>query len=103
MVITMFSETVLIRSLFKLGVPGFLVKNTDVDEIKDAISSVISGDLWEMQLILLLAQGKTSRTIADGLGLTVRTIEIYRSRVLEKAGVKNTSELLMHCHNNGII
>ena len=56
-----------------------------------------------MELINQLSKGKTSKEIAITWGLTLKTIEIYRSRILDKAGVKNTSELLSHCHNSGIL
>lgn len=130
-IISMYADTVLILNLFKLGVLGFLVKNTDIDEIESGIHSVLKGDQYlskvlqeriqreqdqfpkplgplkfskrESELILLLSKGKTSKEISIIWGLSLKTIETYRSRMLEKVSVKNTSELLNYCNRNGLL
>jgi DNA-binding NarL/FixJ family response regulator len=127
-VVTMYSDTPLIANLFRLGVRGFMIKNTDVDEIIRAIEQVLAGDLYyadtfkdviqrerrqetlpsfkftprERELVNLLSQGKTSKEIAASLGLTVKTIETYRCRMIEKTGAKNMVELLNYVHKNGL-
>ncbi|WP_068081191.1 LuxR C-terminal-related transcriptional regulator [Polycladidibacter stylochi] len=49
----------------------------------------------EKQVVARIADGLTSKQIARDLGLSYRTIEIYRSRLLKKFGVQNTSALIM--------
>jgi DNA-binding NarL/FixJ family response regulator len=128
-VMTMYDDNALIVNLFRLGVRGFLVKNTDPEEIILAIQQVLAGDLFyndtfkeviqrernrqtlppfeftprEMELVALLSNGKTSKEIAATLGLTLKTIETYRSRIIEKAGVRNIAELLNYFHKNGLL
>lgn len=48
----------------------------------------------QMQIVALIAQGKTSETIAQELGLSRRTIESHRSRLLKAAGLSNSGELV---------
>jgi PAS domain S-box-containing protein len=50
----------------------------------------------QQQIIALVSQGKTNRAIADELGLSPRTIESHRSRLIKASGVKNTAELIAH-------
>jgi len=50
-----------------------------------------------------LARGFTNQAIADNLGLSYNTVETYRSRLLNKAKVKNTSELLHYVYRMGLI
>jgi two-component system response regulator TtrR len=38
--------------------------------------------------------GQTNKMIAEGLGLSVRTVEVHRSRMLKKLGVKSRADLL---------
>lgn len=48
----------------------------------------------ERQVFDALLEGDTNRTIADGLGLSVRTVEIFRSKVMKKMGANNLTELV---------
>jgi DNA-binding CsgD family transcriptional regulator len=48
----------------------------------------------EREVLLLLSQGKTSKEIARDLGLSPRTIEDVRARLLKKFQVKNVAVLL---------
>ncbi len=48
----------------------------------------------EKQVVMRLAQGRTSKEIARELGLSPRTIDDYRARLLRKFEVRNIAELL---------
>src|SRR6266571_2884340 len=48
----------------------------------------------EFQVLRMIASGKTVKEIADELSLSVKTISTYRSRILEKTGMKTTAELI---------
>lgn len=48
----------------------------------------------ERQVFDALIKGGTNRTIADGLGLSPRTVEIFRSKVMKKMGASTLSELV---------
>lgn len=48
----------------------------------------------ERQVAMMLSQGLTTKVIAAKLGLSPRTIEIYRSKLLRKFEAKNVLELL---------
>jgi len=47
----------------------------------------------EREVWVLLAQGHTNQAIADQLGLSVKTIESYRARLMQKLGLTNRAEL----------
>ncbi len=130
-IITAYTETDLVNNLLNLGVRGFVSKNTDVTEIHSALNKVLSGKIYvnkvledrmdrernyinrhssqlnftkrESELINLLSKGKTSRQISECLGVTQKSVEIYRSRLLDKVGVKNSIALVDYLHNNGIL
>ena len=50
----------------------------------------------EHEVLRLLTAGKTISEIADGLSLSVKTVSTYRSRLVEKLGVRTTSELVRY-------
>lgn len=47
----------------------------------------------EKEVLVLIAQGYTNQAVADRLDLSVKTVESYRSRLMEKLGLKNRVEL----------
>lgn len=48
----------------------------------------------QRQIVALVAQGKTNAAISRELGLSVRTIESHRARLIKAAGLRNTAELV---------
>lgn len=48
----------------------------------------------QRQIVALVAQGKTNVAIADELGLSTRTVESHRARLMKAAGLKNAAELV---------
>ncbi|MBP2234894.1 two-component system response regulator DctR [Sinorhizobium kostiense] len=49
----------------------------------------------EAEVMRLMLQGNLNKQIAHALGIAMRTVEVHRSRVLEKMGVRNTTELVV--------
>lgn len=47
----------------------------------------------EAEVMHLMLQAKLNKQIAHELGISIRTVEVHRSRVLEKIGARNTTEL----------
>lgn len=47
----------------------------------------------QRQILTLVAQGKTNAAIARELGLSVRTVESHRARLMGTIGVKNAAQL----------
>ena len=57
----------------------------------------------ERQVVSLLASGCTTKEIAFRLGLSPRTIDMHRGRLLKKFGVNNVIELLAHIVGDPIL
>ncbi len=57
----------------------------------------------EFQVMINLINGLTNREIADMYNLSIKTIDTYRSRILQKLQVRNNVELTRFAANNGII
>jgi DNA-binding NarL/FixJ family response regulator len=57
----------------------------------------------ESEIVRLLAQGKTNKEIATLLGITVRTVETHRSKIMLKLGLHSVVELIHYAVRNGII
>ncbi len=57
----------------------------------------------EIQIVRLLCQELTNKEIGDRLGLSERTVENHRYRILEKLELKTTVGLVRYAYENGLI
>jgi FixJ family two-component response regulator len=48
----------------------------------------------EREVLDALVAGGSNKTIAFGLGISVRTVEVHRARILERLGVRNSLEMI---------
>lgn len=55
------------------------------------------------QIVTLIAQGKTNAAIATELGLSPRSIETHRYRLIRHLGLKNTAELIAWFSTKGAV
>lgn len=71
---------------FRLGVWSF----TDLSEARPVVEMTPR----EREVAIMTCQGMTSKEIGIALGLSYRTVELYRARLLEKFGARNIAELV---------
>jgi two-component system, NarL family, invasion response regulator UvrY len=123
-------EQYALRAL-KAGAAGYLTKESAPNELIDAIRRVATGKKYitstiaenlatalntntpntphellsnrEFQVLRMMAQGGTLTEIAEELNLSIKTVSTYRSRILEKMGMKNNSELIFYAFKNGLV
>lgn len=57
----------------------------------------------EREVLALLAEGYTNREAAEKLGLSMRSVETYRSRMAEKLGFTNRVDLVRYAIANGLL
>ncbi len=118
-------------TLLRQGAAGYLSKDTDPEEIVQAIRTAVAGRRYitpvvaeqlaaglgsnaeqkpherlserELQVFLHLARGETVGQLAEHLSLSVKTVSTYRSRVLEKMALGSNSELTYYALKNGLL
>jgi DNA-binding NarL/FixJ family response regulator len=113
------------------GAHGYLNKTIAPDQLTEAVQQVSKGrryvsselgaalaeDLYrgragkaphetlsgrEYGVLLKIAQGLTTKEIAEQLHLSIKTVGTYRARVLEKMGIDTTAELTRYVVQNGL-
>ena len=57
----------------------------------------------EVEVLKLVAEGLTSKEIAEILSISIRTVEHHRANLLKKLNLKNTADLIKHAIQNGFI
>jgi DNA-binding NarL/FixJ family response regulator len=131
LVLSMHSEEQFARPAFKAGASGYLTKDSPRSELVKAINKVINGGKYispalaenlitdlergtdrppheslssrEFEVLRLIASGRTVTEIANLLSLSDRTISTYRTRLLEKMGMKTNAELTYYGIKNGLV
>lgn len=123
-------EQYALRAL-KSGASGYLTKEAATAELIGAIHKISSGGKYisasmaeslafaiesdseklpheklsnrEYEVMLMIASAKSVREIAEELCLSEKTIGTYRSRILEKMDMKNSSEITYYAMKNSLI
>jgi two-component system, NarL family, invasion response regulator UvrY len=119
-----------IRSL-KAGAAGYLNKQSAPEQLVDAIRQVAAGRKYisaslaqelanqlgddrnvqphetlsdrEYQTLIMIASGKTVSDIALDLSLSVKTISMYRTRLLQKMKLRHNAELTHYAIRNNLV
>lgn len=130
LMLSMHSEEQYAVRVLKAGASGFVKKDCATDELIKAVNKVMSGKKYisaatseklaealsesgsepsfeslsdrELQVLQLMANGKTVSDIAAEISLSVNTISTYRSRILEKLQLNNNAELTRYAIDHGL-
>ena len=130
--LTMHDEEAYLRGMVEVGADGYVLKQTTGQDLCAAIRAVVRGEpglspavaqrlmallrrgpargrqvdplsAREREVLGLLAGGATSKEIAGRLGLSTKTVENHRSRILAKLGVANTAAAIGLAHQQGLL
>ncbi|WP_299130959.1 response regulator transcription factor [uncultured Winogradskyella sp.] len=117
---TMFDQQSAIKQMLDAGASGYLLKNSPLEEVLKAIQSVYQGNSYfdsnikveaeddtnkkskgkltkrQIEILGLVAQGKTSREIADELFIGVHTVDTHRKNMVRILGLQGKGELMRY-------
>ena len=125
LVLSVCDEQVYAQRLLKAGARGYLMKDTPIESVLAAIRKVLTGQLAlsetmtslmlksaascgpvaspmeqlstrELQVYAMLGRGLGNKAIAEGLGVSHKTIGTYKARLMAKLGYRTTPELMLH-------
>ncbi len=80
-------------------VVGDYIKNRELGGVQDPLSSLSSR---ERQILQLLVEGKPNARIADVLCLSPKTVETYRSHMMQKLGITDLPSLVKFAIQHGL-
>ncbi len=130
LVLSMHPENQFAVRVLKSGASGYMTKESAPEELVGAVKKVLAGGRYvstslaenlaaslsvnqkspqeklsdrEFQVLRLIASGKMVTDIARELSLSVKTISTYRSRILEKMGMKNNAELMHYAIQHRLV
>ena len=131
LVVSMHSEEDYAIRAIKAGAYGYVSKRTLSNELVEGIRKVLSGRRYvspafadkllldfetyaeqapheklsarELQVLIFIGKGKTVNQVADELHLSADTVRTYRARILQKLGLKGTSQLMHYAITRGLV
>lgn len=127
--LTMHTEEHHVASALRSGIRGYLLKTQAAEDLVHAIRDVARGQVFlspevsrlvveryltgslpvdplaprERQVLQLVAEGHTSKEIAQQLGVSVKTAESYRTNIMEKLDIHDTAGLVRYAIRRGLI
>ena len=130
--LSMFGEESYYSRMVEAGARGFLLKDSDIGDVLEAIAAVMGGGSYfsprllssltrrmharehdeladdqlssrEREILVAVCRGLSNQEIADELFISKRTVDKHRANILEKTGCKNTASLVVYAIRNGIV
>lgn len=133
MILSMHSEAAMVKTILKEQPDGYLLKNTDQNELLTAITTIKSGNKYyspaiqtiliddiqglkennasiipvlsprEKEVLELIAKEHTTQEIANQLFLSPNTVETYRQNLLRKLDAKNSAGIVAKAFQLGLL
>lgn len=126
------SSPIIVRRAIKAGARGYVCKDAATEELVRAVRAVAGGKRYigqglaqnlldvqegprngdrtqealttaERNILKLVVEGKSNPEVAATIGLTPRTVETYRLRLMRKLGIENLPSLVRYAIRHGII
>ncbi len=128
--LTMHTEDHYVLEGIRAGIKGYVVKTQAAPELVRAIEEVSRGHVYlspgvsralidaylagvepaaepltprERQVLQLVAEGKTTKEIGQLLGVSGKTAETHRTRIMQKLSIHNTAGLVSYAIRRGVI
>lgn len=131
--LSMMKQGVHIQKMLKAGAAGYILKDCDKDELKEAIYSVYEGNPFfsaavsdevmkhltklkktkqaettplsprEKEVLQLIVKDLTNQQIADRLHISIRTVETHKQNLLRKTGANSVAGLVVFAITNNVV
>ncbi|MCA1793191.1 MAG: response regulator transcription factor [Desulfobacteraceae bacterium] len=123
--LSMHTEKIYVQGMLDAGACGYILKSCSYNELVTALKSVLDGHIYlspevthllitdasdrlsllsgrEKQVLTLIAEGRTTREIAETLYLSGRTIDIHRKNIKEKLDIHSIAGLTKYAVAKGL-
>lgn len=129
-VLTSFIDDDKVYPVIEAGAMSYLLKTSKAEEIAQAIRAAARGEATlekqvtgkvmarmrgggsllphetlterELEVLRLIADGKSNQEIADALFITVKTVKAHVTNILGKLGVEDRTQAAIYAHRNGL-
>jgi DNA-binding NarL/FixJ family response regulator len=125
LVVSMHSEPSYVRAALDAGARGYLLKSTTDLELVEAVRKVAAGrqvldsrialpsppagnvmrplSPRELEVLRLIAHGKSNKQIALALGIRATTVGVHRYNIMEALAIHNVADLTLYAIGRGLV
>jgi DNA-binding NarL/FixJ family response regulator len=125
LMLSMHTEPTLVSQTLAAGARGYVLKNAIDLDLASAVRRVAAGETVldpavvpavplkgdrqhglsprELEVLQLICQGHSNRTIAARLDLSVNTVSVHRANIMNRLGVHKTAELVAYALRQGLV
>ena len=130
--LSMYGDEHYYTRMMESGASGFLLKDSDIEEVYNAVEVTMAGDSYfssallgtltrnmsmltvdepdddalsnrEVEILVEVCRGLSNQEIADKLFISKRTVDKHRANIMEKTGCKNTANLVVYAIKNHLV
>ncbi len=125
--LSMHDEPAIVREAIRQGVNGYLLKNIQQAELKEAIRKIYSGLIYvsaeittqllqpnanqnesaltdrELEVLKLITKENSNKQIAEKMHISERTVETHRKNIFRKTGTTSLVGLVKYAYANNLI
>lgn len=130
--LTMHADPMYVAEAFEAGASGYLLKQSAGYELKKAVHTVLGGERYltfqirkkqalhapssqkgrptykqltprQREVLQLIAEGCSTKTIAILLNISIKTVEFHKSRIMETLGIYTIPGLTKHALSRGLV
>lgn len=128
-IVTSFIDDEKVYAALEAGATSYMLKTSKASDIANAIRDTYNGEAVlepevtgkvmnrfrqktlpheeltprEMEVLLLLAEGKTNQDIADALFITIKTVKVHVSNILSKLEVDDRTQAVVYAYKHQLI
>ncbi len=127
LVLSMYDTVDFVKRAVSNGACGYLMKDAPPFELEQALRSVMATGSYfsptiaqrllqpseptaddelterQVEILRLIAQGKASKEIAYDLGLSPKTVDVHRARIMERLQINDIASLTLYAVRKGLI
>lgn len=129
LMLSMHSDPEVVGNALRLGAHGYLLKDAAPTELRTALQTVVRGERYlssaiasavveqalesarlrpmltprQVEILRLITRGVPARSIATGLGLSVKTVEAHRAQIMRRLDIHDLPGLVLYALRQGLI
>ncbi len=132
-IVSMHKEAAFVQHSLRAGATGYLLKDCGTHELESAIRAVVQGETYlspavsvhlvtdllrgsqgpdggrkpltqrQSDVLRLIAQGTNTKSIANRLSISVKTVETHRAQIMERLDIHDVAGLVRYAIRTGMI
>jgi DNA-binding NarL/FixJ family response regulator len=127
LVLSMFESADFIKRAVASGASGYVLKGSSADELEQALRAIVATGSYfsrtitqhllqpaepplsdqltgrQIEILTMMARGMSSKEIGYELGLSSKTVDAHRARIMDRLGINDVASLTLYAVRKGLV